>query len=43
MTNKQKYKYYFYTSLVLLVFILGLKQHSFLSISYKEALNVFCK
>ena len=36
-----KYSYYFYTSLVFLVFILILKVDLSLSISYKEALNVF--
>lgn len=36
-----KYSYYFYISLVFLVFILILKVDLSLSISYKEALNVF--
>ena len=36
-----KYNYYFYLSLVFLVFILFLNTYFSLSISYKEALNVF--
>ncbi|MDX9962066.1 MAG: hypothetical protein RBS32_11425 [Aliarcobacter sp.] len=41
MTTNNKYNYYFYTSLSILVFILLLKADTSLSISYKEALNVF--
>ena len=36
-----KYNYYFYILLVFLVFILGLDTYYSLSISYKEALNVY--
>ena len=39
--TNNKYKYYFYTSLLLLTFILLFKATCSLSISYKEALNVF--
>ena len=41
MIINNKYKYYFYTSLLLLSFILLFKASYSLSISYKEALNVF--
>ena len=41
MTINNKYKYYFYTFLLLLTFILLFKASYSLSISYKEALNVF--
>lgn len=41
MIANNKYNYYFYTSLSILVFILLLKADTSLSISYKEALNVF--
>ena len=41
MITSNKYNYYFYTSLSILVFILLLKADTSLSISYKEALNVF--
>ncbi len=41
MTTSNKYKYYFYLSLLFLTFILLFKATSSLSISYKEALNVF--
>mgnify|MGYP003588767973 FL=1 len=41
MITNNKYNYYFYTSLSILVFILLLKADTSLSISYKEALNVF--
>jgi len=41
MTINNKYKYYFYTSLLFLSFILLFKASNSLSISYKEALNVF--
>lgn len=37
----KKYSYYFYTFLVFIVFILIIKADLSLSISYKEALNVF--
>jgi len=39
--NKAKYDYYFYTILSFLVVVLILKANLSLSISYKEALNVF--
>lgn len=39
--TNSKYKYYFYISLLLLTFILLFKATCSLSISYKEALNVF--
>lgn len=39
--TNNKYKYYFYTSLLLITFILLFKATCSLSISYKEALNVF--
>lgn len=39
--NKTKYDYYFYTILSFLVIVLILKANLSLSISYKEALNVF--
>lgn len=39
--NKTKYDYYFYTILSFLVVVLILKANLSLSISYKEALNVF--
>ena len=41
MITNNKYKYYFYTSLLFLFFILLFKASYSLSISYKEALNVF--
>lgn len=41
MITNNKYNYYFYTFLSILVFILLLKADTSLSISYKEALNVF--
>jgi uncharacterized MnhB-related membrane protein len=41
MTTNNKYNYYFYTFLSIIVFILLLKADTSLSISYKEALNVF--
>jgi uncharacterized MnhB-related membrane protein len=41
MTANNKYKYYFYLSLFFLTFILLFKATLSLSISYKEALNVF--
>lgn len=41
MTTSNKYKYYFYSSLLFLTFILLFKATYSLSISYKEALNVF--
>ena len=41
MITSNKYNYYFYTFLSILVFILLLKADTSLSISYKEALNVF--
>lgn len=41
MTTSNKYKYYFYLSLLFLTFILLFKATLSLSISYKEALNVF--
>lgn len=41
MIINNKYKYYFYTSLLFLFFILLFKASYSLSISYKEALNVF--
>ena len=41
MITSNKYNYYFYTFLSILVFILLLKADMSLSISYKEALNVF--
>lgn len=41
MTTNNKYKYYFYSSLLFLTFILFFKATYSLSISYKEALNVF--
>ena len=41
MITNNKYKYYFYTSLLFLFFILLFKATYSLSISYKEALNVF--
>ncbi|AXX90684.1 hypothetical protein CKA55_10545 [Arcobacter suis] len=41
MTTNNKYKYYFYSSLLFLTFILLFKAIYSLSISYKEALNVF--
>ena len=41
ITTNNKYNYYFYTFLSILVFILLLKADMSLSISYKEALNVF--
>jgi hypothetical protein len=41
MTTSNKYKYYFYLALLFLTFILLFKATSSLSISYKEALNVF--
>mgnify|MGYP000037583867 FL=1 len=41
MTTSNKYKYYFYLSLLFLTFILLFKATLTLSISYKEALNVF--
>ena len=40
MTANNKYKYYFYLSLLFLTFILLFKATLTLSISYKEALNV---
>jgi len=40
-TTNNKYNYYFYTFLLTIVFILLLKADNSLSISYKEALNVF--
>ncbi|MDY0051948.1 MAG: hypothetical protein RBR65_05340 [Aliarcobacter sp.] len=40
-TASNKYNYYFYTFLLTIVFILLLKADNSLSISYKEALNVF--
>lgn len=39
--TNNKYNYYFYTFLLTIVFILLLKADNSLSISYKEALNVF--
>lgn len=39
--NKTKYSYYFYSVLAFIVVVLVLKANSSLSISYKEALNVF--
>ena len=41
MITNNKYKYYFYSLLLLLTFILLFKATYSLSISYKEALNVF--
>ena len=41
MTATGKYSYYFYTLLFILVGVLILKADLSLSISYKEALNVF--
>lgn len=41
MINTNKYSYYFYTILTLLFCILIFKAETSLSISYKEALNVF--
>jgi hypothetical protein len=41
ITENNKYNYYFYTSLLIIVLILLFKADSSLSISYKEALNVF--
>ena len=41
MITNNKYNYYFYTFLSIIVFILLLKADTSLSISYKEALNVF--
>ena len=41
ITTNNKYKYYFYLSLLFLTFILLFKASNSLSISYKEALNVF--
>lgn len=41
MIANNKYNYYFYTFLSIIVFILLLKADTSLSISYKEALNVF--
>lgn len=41
MITNNKYKYYFYLSLLFLTFILLFKASNSLSISYKEALNVF--
>lgn len=41
MIANNKYNYYFYTFLSIIVFILLLKADTTLSISYKEALNVF--
>jgi 4-amino-4-deoxy-L-arabinose transferase-like glycosyltransferase len=41
MTINNKYKYYFYLTLLFLTFILLFKAGNSLSISYKEALNVF--
>jgi hypothetical protein len=41
MTTSNKYKYYLYLSLLFLTFILLFKATLSLSISYKEALNVF--
>ena len=41
MTTSNKYKYYFYLALLFLTFILLFKATLSLSISYKEALNVF--
>ena len=41
MITNNKYKYYFYLSLLFLTFILLFKATLTLSISYKEALNVF--
>lgn len=40
-TTTNKYNYYFYTFLTIIVFILLVKAEISLSISYKEALNVF--
>ena len=41
MITNNKYKYYFYLSLLFLTFVLLFKAGTSLSISYKEALNVF--
>lgn len=41
MITNNKYRYYFYLSLLFLTFILLFKAGTSLSISYKEALNVF--
>jgi 4-amino-4-deoxy-L-arabinose transferase-like glycosyltransferase len=41
MITNNKYKYYFYLSLSFLTFVLLFKAANSLSISYKEALNVF--
>jgi hypothetical protein len=41
MITDNKYKYYFYLTLLFLTFILLFKAGNSLSISYKEALNVF--
>ncbi len=41
MITNNKYKYYFYLTLLFLTFILLFKAGNSLSISYKEALNVF--
>ena len=41
MITNNKYNYYFYTSLLIVVCVLLLKADISLSISYKEALNVF--
>ena len=41
MITNNKYKYYFYLSLLFLTFVLLFKASTSLSISYKEALNVF--
>lgn len=41
MITNNKYKYYFYLSLSFLTFVLLFKASTSLSISYKEALNVF--
>ena len=41
MITNNKYNYYFYSFLSIIVFILLLKADLYLSISYKEALNVF--
>ena len=41
MISNNKYNYYFYSFLSIIVFILLLKADLYLSISYKEALNVF--
>ena len=41
LLSNNKYNYYFYTVLTIIVCILLLKANLSLSISYKEALNVF--